>query len=142
MFASALHTVDIPPNLWRLEEPLVWDDRATAKPGVKVFGRVEFPVGTVTDLGSVPHTLRFVPALDPQGPSRRGCVGHDYLYSRGKWPDGRAVTRAEADEFLRVALLAEGVSAAVARSWWLGVRIGGWVPWNAYRKADADTGKT
>lgn len=132
----------MPPNLWALEAPLVWDDRSYA-PRVEGyptgFGYVVFPAGTMTDLGSVPHALRFIEAFDPCGPSRRSCVGHDYLYTRGKWPDGRIVARYAADEFLRRALIADGVSTSVARLWWLGVRLGGWVPWNAYRIAENDT---
>jgi hypothetical protein len=132
MFLTRLHTVDVPPNLWRLTDVLVWFDA--------IYGRVEIPVGTITDLGSTPQRLRRFKAFDPTGPSRRAAVVHDYLYAKGHWPDKRPVTQAEADAFLRVALIAEGVSSTVARLWWLGLRIGGWVQWRAYRKADADTG--
>lgn len=140
MFVSRLKTEDVPPNLWRVLYPLVWDDRPTTLRDDAGYGLVEFPAGMVTDLGSVPHSLRAFDCFDPCGPSRRACVGHDYLYTRGKWPDGRIVTREAADEFLRVALIADGLSERVARSWWLGVRLGGWVPWRAYRIAEADTG--
>lgn len=133
MFVTRLHTVDVPPNLWQLEQPLIWSDDE--------FGVIDIPIGTTTDLGSTPQNLRRFKAFDPTGPSRRAAVGHDYLYAHGQMPDGRPVTREKADRFLYVALLAEGVSPAVARLWWAGVRAGGWLPWNDYRRADADTGR-
>lgn len=125
------------PGLARLDSPLVWDDRETAPHG-KGFGRVEFPAGSMTDLGSTPQPLRRFSIFDPWRTGRKGAVGHDYLYRNGKWPDGRAVTRAEADEFLRRAIIAEGHSAFTARLWWLGVRSGGWKPWGEYREAEYD----
>lgn len=132
MFITRLRTEDVPPNLWRLIDVLVWRD--------SVYGEIEIPVGTITDLGSTPQFLRRFKTFDPTGPSRRAAVVHDYLYAKGRWPDGRPVARAEADEFLRVALVADGVSSVTARTWWLGVRAGGWAPWREYRKAEADTG--
>lgn len=131
MFLTRAHVVDVPPNLWRLEQSLVWEDHE--------FGALIFPAGTVTDLGSTPQTLRRFKAFDPTGPSRRAAIGHDYLYSRGRTPDGRFIARARADDFLYVALLAEGVKPLTAWLWWAGVRLGGWVPWSAYREAEADT---
>lgn len=135
MFTSRLHIVDVPPNLWRLEEPLIWDDRSTTDHG-EGYGLVEFPVGMFTDLGSTPQRLRRFKAFDPTRVGRRPAVGHDYLYAHGKWPNGQPVTREEADRFLHVALLSEGVSKFVAWLWWKGVRIGGRWPWNEYRAAD------
>lgn len=134
MFQTRLKVEDVPPNLWRLAALLIWDDSQAGG----AFGRVEFPAGSVTDLGSTPQTLRRFRAFDPTGPSRRGAVGHDYLYQHARWPDGRPCTRAQADTFLRAALVADGVSSAVAWMWWRGVRLGGWLPWKRYRQADAD----
>ena len=128
MFLTDLDMRATRPGYASLLAPLVWED---AK-----YGRVEIPAGTSTDLGSTPHTLRRFSAFDPWVTARRPAVVHDYLYDRGRWPDGRPVTRSEADEFLRVAMVAEGHSAAVARSWWLGVRMGGVWPWGRYRRAD------
>lgn len=138
MFKSELDMRATEPGFCRLIAPLLWDDRHTAVHG-KAFGIVEVPAGTVTDLGSTPQLLHRFKAFDPWHTARRPATVHDYLYNKGKWPDGRPVTREQADEFLRVAMIAEGHSAFVARSWWFGVRSGGWLPWNAYRKADADT---
>lgn len=124
------------PGFARLEAPLVWNDDIGGKPGK--FGLVVFPAGSLTDLGSTPQTLRRFAAFDPWKTGRLAAVGHDFLYARGAWPDGRRVTRETADEFLRVAIIAEGYSAFVARSWWLGVRSCGWLPWGRYRAADRD----
>lgn len=131
MWRTDLDLRAIDPAPWlRLLAPLGWEDAT--------YGRVEFPVGTLTDLGSTPQRLRWFKACDPLHTGRKSAVGHDFLYRRGQWPDGRPVTRQEADDFLRLAMIAEGHSAALARSWWLGVRSCGWWPWRQYRKADAD----
>ena len=129
MFLTDLDLRAIERGMARLLAPLVWESPA--------YGRVVFPAGSVTDLGSTPQFLHRFKAFDPWQTGRRAAVGHDYLYAHGKWPDGRPVTRAEADEFLRVALISEGHSASLARSWWLGVRSGGWLPWREYRRAEA-----
>lgn len=135
MFKTELDLRTTEPGLARLLAPLVWDDRETGGR----FGLVEVPAGTITDLGSTPQLLRRFKAFDSWHTGRKAAVVHDALYNKGKWPDGRPVDRATADEFLRTAMIAEGHSAALARSWWVGVRSGGWLPWRAYRKADADT---
>lgn len=127
MFLSTLIVEAIPPNLWQLYAPLIWEDAE--------FGRFEVPTGTITDLASIPRILRRHRSFDPQGPSRRPAVGHDLAYATGKL-GGRELTRAEADRFLYVALLSEGVSRALAWSFYAGVRVGGWVPWNRYRAAE------
>jgi hypothetical protein len=80
------------------------------------------PAGFITDLASVPSMLRGV--LDVNGKSRHAAVAHDWLYRNHK-----LFTRSEADEFLRVALICRGTSAVAARTYWSGVRIGGWKPW-------------
>lgn len=134
MFRSPLDVRAIPPDLWQLLAPLIWDDRETAPHG-ESFGRFEVPTGTITDLASIPRILRRHRSFDPQGPSRRPAVGHDLAYATGKL-GGRELTRAEADRFLYVALLSEGVSRALAWSFYAGVRVGGWVPWNRYRAAE------
>lgn len=130
MFLTDLILVTTRPGAARLVSPLIWECAR--------FGRVVFPAAYETDLGSTPQLLHRFRAFDPWHTGRKAAVGHDYLYAAGKWPDGRPVTRAEADEFLRLAIVAEGHSAAVARSWWLGVRAGGWVPWGRYRRAESE----
>ena len=51
---------------------------------------------------------------------------HDHAYTR---PD--LYTRAEADALLREALEAEGMGIARRNWWWLGVRLGGWMFYDA-----------
>lgn len=128
MFLSPLDVRAVPPDLWQLLAPLTWEDTE--------FGRFDVPTGTMTDLASIPRLLRRHRSFDPQGPSRRPAVGHDLAYATGKLGE-RTLTRAEADRFLYVALLSEGVSKALAWSFYAGVRVGGWVPWNRYRAAEA-----
>lgn len=128
MFKTPLQVEGVPPNLWRLLRPLVWSDEE--------FGRLTFHAGLVTDLASIPRLLRAHASFDPCGPSRRPAVGHDDMYARAT-ADGAPVARAKADRFLYVALRSEGVSARVAWAFWAGVRLGGWMAWNDYRRADA-----
>lgn len=138
MFKTPLQVEAIPPNLWRLLSPLVWDDEpAEPYEDAGEFGRLEFPVGMVTDLASIPRLLRRHSSFDPNGASRRPAVGHDSMYATGK-AAGRSITRAEADRFLYVALLAEGVSKPVAWMFYAGVRSGGWLPWRDYRIVERD----
>jgi hypothetical protein len=117
-----LRGLDGRPDLWALLAPLVWLLAGVA---------TTVPAGFVTDLASIPAALRW--ALDVNGRSRRAAVLHDWLYALG------LCTRAEADETLRLALIAEGESPAAARVYWLGVRTGGWVAWNAHRRAGGVT---
>lgn len=108
------------PDNWIVRAPLVWECRHT--------GTITVPVGTVTDLASIPRILRNVWFLDPNGRSRRPAVLHDYLY-RGGDRYGTGMTRAKADRLLRIALQSEGAGRWVAAVFWLGVRAGGWAAW-------------
>lgn len=137
MFRSDLDARAVPPNLWRLLAPLKWDDSDDfGEPGE--FGAFEVPAGTITDLASIPRLLRRSKSFDPTGPSRRPAVGHDHAYQTGRL-GGAPVTRAQADRFLYVALLAEGVPKATAWAFYAGVRVGGWMAWRDYRTAERDT---
>lgn len=129
MFLTHLDLRATAPGQWTLLAPLVWLD--------ETFGRVEVPAGTPTDLASVPRFLRDRKAFAIDGPSRRPAVVHDFLYARGVAFDGSqewTVDRQRADTFLRVALAVEGVPAATAWAYYWGVRLGGWKPWNEYRR--------
>lgn len=131
MYLSPLDLRATRPGRWLLLAPLVWADG--------IFGRVEVPAGTSTDLASVPRLLRNRKAFAIDGPSRRPAVTHDDMYARGVIFDGsseRPVDRKTADKFLYTALIAEGVPAPTAWMYWVGVRAGGWKPWNAYRLQD------
>lgn len=101
------------PGEWALIAPLVWQEKGF---------RVEVPVGFVTDLASIPAALRG--GLSVVGLSRRAAVLHDYAYCAQKLP------RIETDALLLRALLADGMSAATARLYWIGVRTGGASHWS------------
>lgn len=132
MFLTPLDLRATVPGRWLLLAPLVWSDLT--------FGRCEFRPGEDTDLASVPRFLRDRKAFAIDGASRRPAVGHDDMYSRGTIFDGgqeRPVDRKTADTFLRVALIAEGVPTSTAWAYYWGVRLGGWKPWNEYRRLQA-----
>jgi hypothetical protein len=97
MFTSPLilQSEDDRPDFWYVRAPLIWCDPS--------WGRIEVPVGFRTDLASIPRMLRNLPALDPDGKSRRPAVVHDWLYA---W---QALGKDRADDFLRYAMIAEGV---------------------------------
>lgn len=98
---------------WALLAPLIWE--------LDNKQRLEVPKGFKTDLASIPRIFQNI--LSVTGKSRRAAVGHDYLYR------AHIGTRKEADEFLRLALIAEGMNPITAGIYWSGVRIGGWVAW-------------
>lgn len=91
------------------------------------LGRIiSVPEGYRTDYASVPRILWNI--LPPTGRYTKAAVIHDYLYEYGE------CTREEADAVFLEAMEDLGVSYLVRHSMWLGVRFGGWVGWNKYRK--------
>lgn len=79
----------------------VWHD--------SVFGTVVLPRGFLTDLASTPQFLRASPSFDPTGLSRRPAAFHDGAYARlFGWDKDKA------DQFLRAALLVDGMSPMLA----------------------------
>jgi hypothetical protein len=119
MFSTELEieSLDERPDYWTLTAPLEWRDGNCT---------ITVPAGFVTDLASIPAALRSV--LDVNGRSRRAAVLHDWLYA------SQLTTRAVADDILRVALVADGMSSAGARVYWLGVRAGGACAWSEHQK--------
>lgn len=125
MFATDLDVVEVVsrPDFWRVRSPLIW---LLATATVAALRCVTVPVDFLTDLASIPALLRGV--MDVNGRSRRPAVLHDFLYA------AQICTRAQADEILRLACIADGEPAAVARVYWLGVRLGGWRAWNDHKR--------
>lgn len=122
MFQARLYIRDMPsPDLWVLVQPLVWLDSE--------FGRIEVPVGMMTDLASIPRALRNLPELDPDGPSRRAAVAHDFLYDRS---EGRAHGKDFADRFLRAAMVAEGCGVISSNLFYQAVKDFGQSSWDAW----------
>lgn len=113
MFTSklVLESDDARPDFWYVRAPLVWAD--------PIYGRIEVPVGFRTDLASIPRVFRNLPALDPDGLSRRPAVVHDWLYA---W---QAVGKDRADEFLRYAMIAEGLKHVDAETIYEAVHLFG-----------------
>ncbi len=89
------------------------------------------PAGFVTDLASIPQLLWNV--LPPIGAYDEAAVVHDYLFQQP--PAGVTLPLANA-------VLNEAMGVCRVRRWkrcaiYAGVIVGGWVPWNRYRRAEA-----
>jgi hypothetical protein len=85
----------------------------------------------ITDFASVPGYV-LLPGVVPRvGRIRWAAVVHDWIY-RGH--EGERFTRGEADQILYDAAIEQGMNAWRAKAAWLGVRIGGWVPWSKHHK--------
>jgi len=105
------------PGKWKVISPLKWHD--------DIFNDLEVPVDTETDLASLPALLQILSSwFDRNGQSRRPAVVHDWLYSTHK------LSRADADKFLCVSLIAEDVPVIVAFAYYAGVRLFGASHWN------------
>ena len=121
MFTSRLVLAESSvPDFWVLAEPLMWQGETL---GRYMFPSFVVPVGFLTDLASIPRALRNLAALDPDGPSRRPAVGHDWLYAWQKWG------KAQSDLFLRETLQVEGCSHADAEAFYTAVRLFGDSSW-------------
>lgn len=96
--------VDPLPGLWVLWQDCLWQD--------PIFGRIILPQGFRTDLASTPQFLRICSEFDPTGISRRAAAFHDGGYARLFGWD-----KTTADNFLRAALIADGMHPELA-SWY------------------------
>lgn len=109
-------------STWRVMEPLVWEVGAIGS-GITIT----VPVGTLTDLASIPRIAWTV--LPPDGPWTKAAVLHDGIYrSHGDIPrtgHPAPFTRAEADKILDDAMAAVGVGWASRWAIYAGVRVGG-----------------
>lgn len=87
------------------------------------------PKGFNTDFSSYPWYSRVIVRFDKVDIA--GVV-HDYLYCRGE------VTRTEADEIWRKLAMSGKHNANALQAWvsWLGLRIGGCISWNSYRRGE------
>lgn len=105
-----------------LTSPLVYES-PTLKRVITV------PAGFVSDLASVPRALWSI--LPPLASYTRAAVVHDYLYVNN------GVTRAQADKVLLDAMRETGVGWWTRSTVYSGVRAGGFIAWNRYRKAQS-----
>jgi hypothetical protein len=85
---------------------------------------ITVPQSFITDLASIPAPLRGI--LNVNGRSRMPAVLHDFLYS----VQPKGFTRKRSDALFYEALVSVGVHPAIARLYWAGVRLGGWLYWN------------
>ena len=136
-FLSDLVTKTLDSGLFELVES--FDYRLGIPPsGIE---RVCVPTGFVTDFTSVPIGLRnIVPTTGRHG---KAAVVHDFLYRCRQVTvmdlDGstsRLVTRKEADEIMLEAMTVLGVRWSLRQTIYLGLRAGGWVTWNRYRRGE------
>lgn len=124
-FVTDLITIDRSPKkgciCFELMQPLVYDS--------PLLNRViTIPTGFCTDFLSIPWLVQNL--LHPVGEYDEGAVLHDFLYRTG------GVTRKEADD-----ALLEAMDCAFSPRWhryviWAGLRLGGWVVWNEYRRKE------
>lgn len=116
-----LRLIDNGDETFTLLDDVVWFDLET-----QTFVRAH--AGGVTDFASVPRI--FWPIIPPYGRHGHAAVIHDELYRlRGSLPE-RQLTRADCDRIFRDIMAVDGVRWTRRWVMWLGVRIGGWLPWH------------
>ena len=113
MFLTKLVLSDHKPNEWVVESELAYLHEGE---------RISVPKGFITDLASIPKIFRNV--LNVNGKSRKPAVLHDYLYC------SKIFERSVADYIFYKALVSEVMNAIIARTYWAGVRAGGWMYYN------------
>lgn len=113
MFLTKLILSDHKPNQWVVESELAYFHEGE---------RISVPKGFITDLASIPKIFRNV--LNVNGKSRKPAVLHDYLYC------SKIFERSVADYIFYKALVSEGMNVIIARTYWAGVRAGGWLYYN------------
>jgi len=87
---------------------------------------IKVPAGFVTDFASVPQFLWWI--LPPFGKYTKPAVLHDYLYRKTKF------NREICDGIFLEAMEVMNVPVWQRLLLYLGVRIGGWVPYRKYKK--------
>ena len=80
------------------------------------------PRGFVTDLASIPKIAQVVYSIDDE--TRCPAVLHDWLYCT------KQTSREEADSLLKEAITRANSAQFKANSFWIAVRMGGWLYWN------------
>ena len=85
--------------------------------------------GMTTDYGSIPKILHSV--LSPTGKPTYAYVIHDMLYQDGIY------TKKVSDKILDEAMKVLGTGWLIRKTVMTGLRVGGWVAWNKYRKKGA-----
>lgn len=110
-------------RLWKLAMPLTYCD--------ELHGEITVYPGAITDGASIPRPLWPIvgsPLRDPR--VAKAAAIHDQLYKAL----GAGLMRKQCDEVFYRALRDEGVSWIKARTYFVGVRSGGWVGWGRYAR--------
>lgn len=87
---------------------------------------IKVPEGFKTDLASVPRLPVVYLAMGNTG--HKAAVLHDWLYATNSYK------RAVCDCYFYHALRESGINYFQAQAMYMGVRIGGWQPYNLYTK--------
>lgn len=98
-------------TIYRLREDLIFVD------GLK---RIIIPAGFQHDLASVPRVPIAYMAWGDKA-HREACL-HDYLYRIDSFP---IVSRKEADNYFKMAMISRGQPFRIYWPMWMGVRLGG-----------------
>jgi len=120
-FRSGLFVQDNDGLPYTLLFPLVYDSAILNR-------TITVPRGFNTDLASIPRV--FWITLPKSGKYDRAAVVHDFLYAHN------GVTRKQADDVLKEAMEVLGVGQWTRWKIYAGVRLGGMVPWNRYRREE------
>ena len=88
---------------------------------------VTIPIGFYTDLASTG-------IFSPLNKTAYPAILHDYLYSKQRM-GYKDLTRKKADMIFRDAMITTKVNVFKRNMYYYGVRCGGWVTWNKYKKA-------
>ena len=95
---------------------------------------VRVPAGFVTDFASIPRVLWAI--LPPTGRWSKASVLHDDAYQHPEMITP-PITRLQADRLLLEGMEALSVPAIARWCIFAGIRIGGRVAWNIYRKEES-----
>ena len=88
------------------------------------------PKGFQTDFASVPTLLHWF--VQPYGKHSKAAVVHDYLYQTLGGP--KILSRYQCDRVFLIGLIESKLPAWKSYIMFVAVRLGGWVPWNKYKK--------
>ena len=110
-------------DLYQLHEHFGYCDRAGTPWPV--------PAGFVTDGASIPRPLWRAVGHPFKTDYIEAAVIHDHLYAQ------QVVARARADRLFLEAMEASGCSKVKRWALYLGVRIGGWLPWRLHAERRA-----
>jgi len=114
---------------WKVMEPFDYEIGEVGS-----GNKIDVPVNFITDLASIPRI--FWSIMPPFGKYSRAAVLHDWIYHTQQF------TRKMSDDILMEAMQVLSVNWLTRWTIYLGVRIGGWVPWNQHAKELKNDGST